>query len=100
MRLFAHLLMLLAFVPAVGAGFLAAHLGRTWDPFWRVPAWVPVAPPALVGANIFVGTLFDPTSHNLWPLELFLATALSVVLFGGLWLVRTLVEWVASRDRH
>ena len=94
------LLMLIVFIPAVLAGFLSAHLARTSDSFWRIPAWVPVVPVAVDGVLIWVGVAVDPTSHNLWPIELFLAAVLSLVLFAVFWLVRTGVEWAAARNQR
>jgi len=94
------LVMLIVFIPAVLAGFLSAYLARTSDSFWRIPAWVPVVPVAVDGALIWVGVAVDPTSHNLWPIELFLATALSLVLFAVFWLVRAGVEWAVSRNQR
>jgi hypothetical protein len=98
MRLVGLVVMVIAFVPAVLAGLLSAHLARTSDGFWRLPAWVPVIPVAVDGALIYVGTAIDPTSHNLWPIELLLASALSLVLFGVFWALRGWTEWAASRN--
>jgi hypothetical protein len=92
--------MLAAFVPALLAGLLSAYLARTSDDFWRVLAWVPVAPVAIDGLLIYVGVAFDPTSHNLWPIELFLASVCCLVLFGAFWLLRGWVEWTARRNQR
>jgi hypothetical protein len=92
--------MLVVLVPALLAGLLSAHLARTSDDFWRVPAWVPVAPVAIDGLLIYVGVAVDPTSHNLWPIELFLAGLFSLVLFGAFLLLRGWVEWTAERNQR
>lgn len=41
-----------------------------WRGKWRSWAMLPLAVLGLVLLNIFVGTMLDPTSHNLWPFEI------------------------------
>src|SRR5690606_32927140 len=43
---------------------------RAWRGGFRVGAWLALGLYALPIINIVAGTLIDPTSHNLWPLEL------------------------------
>jgi hypothetical protein len=61
---------------------------RAWQGVWR---WLAAAPLVLVGADvalILVSTAIDPTSHNLWPLELLFIAAIGLPVVGLLWLVR------------
>lgn len=51
-----------------------------WHGGWRIAAAVPAALMAFVVLRILLGTSFDPTSHNLWPFEILLSGALSVVV--------------------
>jgi hypothetical protein len=65
---------------------------RAWQGVWR---WLAAAPLLLAGADlvlILVSTAIDPTSHNLWPLELGMILALGVPVVGVLWLVRLAVK--------
>ncbi|HJR22345.1 MAG TPA: hypothetical protein VJ822_12035 [Dongiaceae bacterium] len=61
---------------------------RAWQGVWR---WLAAAPLLLAGADlvlILVSTAIDPTSHNLWPLELAMILVLGLPVVGVLWLVR------------
>jgi hypothetical protein len=65
---------------------------RAWQGVWR---WLAAAPLLLVGADlvrILVSTAIDPTSHNLWPLELLFIAALGLPVVGVLWLVRLVAK--------
>ena len=69
----AFMLGMLAF--GVG-GFIAPFWAiRRWRGLWRIAAVVPVIVLAFVVARIIVDTARDPTSHNLWPIE--------IVIWGG-----------------
>jgi hypothetical protein len=62
-------------------GFAAPACGLwRWRGGWRIAAAVPAALMAFVVLRILLGTLFDPTSHNLWPFEILQAGALSVAI--------------------
>jgi hypothetical protein len=54
--------------------------------FAQATLMVGLAVPAMVMARVIVETSQDPTSHNLWPLELIVASAvgLAVSLVGSL----------------
>jgi hypothetical protein len=59
---------------------------------WR---WLAAAPLLLAGADlvlILVGTAADPTSHNLWPLELGMILLIGLPVVGMLWLVRLVAK--------
>jgi hypothetical protein len=49
---------------------------RRWSGPWRLAAAVPAALMAFVVLRIVVGVTRDPTSHNLWPFEIVIASAL------------------------
>ena len=59
-----------------------------WRGVWRAAAAVPLAGMAFVVARIGVDTARDPTSHNLWPFEILMAGAASLVVVGALALAR------------
>lgn len=48
-------------------------------PFWRTTVIIGAAVPAAVFARVIAEGLQDPTSHNLWPLEIIIATILGFV---------------------
>ena len=77
-------------VPLALAGFVAVRLAKSSTPSWRIPVWLPVLPVFLAGANVFIGVMRDPTSHNLWPFEMIVASLFSLVLFGIFLLARRL----------
>ncbi len=49
-----------------------------WQGRWRRWTMLPAAVVGLVVLNILLGTLVDPTSHNLWPFELMMAGGFSL----------------------
>ena len=53
--------------------------------------------PSIVGVSILRDTATDPTSHNLWPLEIVFAAILggAIVLSG--WALGRTARWMASR---
>ena len=80
------------FLPVVLVAIAAIGLQvwaiKTWQGVWR---WLAAAPLLLAGADlalILVGTAIDPTSHNLWPLELAAILMNGLPVVGLLWLVR------------
>ena len=85
--------------PVALAAFVAARLARSSKPSWRKPAWIPVLPVALVGGNVFVGVVSDPTSHNLWPFEIAIAGFVTLLLFGVFALARYLFGRLAGESR-
>ena len=65
---------------------------RAWQGVWR---WLAAAPLMLVGADlvlILTSTAIDPTSHNLWPLELLFIAVIGLPVVGLLWLVRLVAK--------
>jgi hypothetical protein len=88
--------MLEVFVPVVLVAIAAIALQvwaiRAWQGVWR---WLAAAPLLLAGADlalILVSTAVDPTSHNLWPLELGTFLLIGPPVVGVLWLVRLVVK--------
>lgn len=69
-------------IPAALASRRATTLTKTSLGAWRWLVWLPVAPLAAWGPFVAFGVAQDSTSHNLWPFELALWSALSVALFG------------------
>jgi len=60
-----------------------------------------VAVPSAVMARVLFDTWQDPTSHNLWPVELIIATAVGLAAAGGgalLGSIPALISRVASRN--
>ena len=65
---------------------------RAWQGVWR---WLAAAPLLLAGADlvlILVSTAIDPTSHNLWPLELAMILLIGLPVIGVLWLIRLVAK--------
>ena len=59
-----------------------------WQGWWRVFAAIPLVLIGIDGTRIIVDTASDPTSHNLWPLELLLWTLPGLAVIALLWLLR------------
>lgn len=55
----------------VFAALVLRLYGRT--PFWKVTSIVGASVPAAVFARVIVDGVKDPSSHNLWPLEIIIA---------------------------
>jgi hypothetical protein len=73
-------------------GFAAPLWGLwRWRRHWRWIAIVPLLGMAFVVSRLFVDTVRDPTSHNLWPFEIALWGALSVGWMLVLALARRLI---------
>lgn len=56
--------------------------------FWRALAYIPAAALVIIVAIIVIGIIHDPTSHNLWPLEILMWSAGGIVFLGVLFLVK------------
>jgi len=59
-----------------------------WRRGWRIAAMIPAIVAAFVICRILVDTARDPTSHNLWPFELVISSAVSLVLIAVLKIAR------------
>ncbi len=68
---------ILFLVLAVGAIWLPVRWIRRWRGGWRIAAAVCLLPVPLSIANITLGLLADPTSHNLFPFEIAMAGAVA-----------------------
>jgi hypothetical protein len=76
--------------------FVIAALAR-WKGPWRAAAAVPALALAVVVGRIALGVRDDPTSHNLWPLELAVWTALGLAALGAIALARAIVAGARAR---
>lgn len=76
-----------AFLPGLLAIAIAAlaHSAYRTAPFRRIALYLTLSFPAAILARIAVDVSRDPTSHNLWPLELIMTTLAPIpfVLLGG-----------------
>jgi hypothetical protein len=91
-------------VPTAIAALGSTTLAKSSREEWKILAWVPVIPLAIWALFIAWGVTRDRTSHNLWPFELVIWSALSLMLFGGFLLGRRLLDrppddWRRRRDR-
>lgn len=80
----------LILVIAVVIAFLVAEvaaLGK-WNGVWKLLAMIPAAVVLFVCLRIVLDTSRDPTSHNLWPLELVIWAGIGLASLGLLALVR------------
>lgn len=85
-------MLLFFFAPFVG--FLAAEVFALvrWKGLWRLIALLPVLIVGFIAVRIVVDTQADPTSHNLWPFEVFLSSILSLAFLGVLLGIRSMIE--------
>lgn len=70
---------------------LAITFMRRWHGAWRWLASLPGVVLSIVILNILIGTLREPTSHNLWPLEIVMWSAGGLVYLGVLSLIRKII---------
>lgn len=66
------------------AGFTALNYRavRQWRNSWKLVRWVPTM--ILAFWDFYLIVLSDPTSHNLWPIELIGITALSLICLAAI----------------
>jgi hypothetical protein len=88
---FTWLAILLALMLAAGISAI-----WTWQGRWRWLALASLLPPLFVAGRIFVDVAADPTSHNLWPLEMLGALTVSLAVLGGIQLVRLTIGRVSQ----
>ena len=75
-------------------GLLAAALAWPawalwkWRDSWRLAAAIPLLMMAVVVLRILIDTARDPTSHNLWPLEILMFGTGSIAIMGVLAVIR------------
>jgi len=88
---------LLLFVAALlfgGFAFVQVRSLLRWRGGWRLAAGLPLLGVAFVVLRIVLDTRRDPTSHNLWPFEIVIATAVALAALGLLHVVER------SRQSH
>lgn len=75
---------------AIGLAGIVVPIWSSWQwrGAWRIAAAVPAAMVLVVILLIVVGTALDPTSHNLWPFEVVMFSALSLAIVGVLKVLR------------
>jgi hypothetical protein len=78
--------------------FLVAQVGSLWrwKGAWRLAGLVPLAYAVFVVTRIVVDVRRDPTSHNLWPMEVLLAAVGGLI---GLGIIASFRRWQAARRR-
>lgn len=79
------LIMLALFVAGIGVPLWSLW---KWRGGWRIAAAVPVAVMGFVVLRIIVDTAHDPTSHNLWPVEILMFGTASLACIGVLKVAR------------
>jgi hypothetical protein len=71
------------FLALVVYGLMKLRATRDWEGVWK---WLGVLPKVAIAADvafIAVGVTIDPTSHNLWPLELLMVATLAIAFLGA-----------------
>jgi hypothetical protein len=85
--LFSGFMLTILAVAVAGIGLPIWSL-RKWRNGWRIAAALPLIAVAFVVLRIIVDTARDPTSHNLWPFEIVMVSALSLVTIAVLKVLR------------
>ena len=78
----------LAFSMPILAIVLPLLAMRRWSGAWRMLAALTIIPIAFDIARIVTGLARDPTSHNLFPLEMILWSVPGLALLFLVWLIR------------
>lgn len=78
---------------------LAAAVARVYaaSGFWKSILILAGSLPAIVMARIIVEAGMDPTSHNLWPLEIVIASALGIVCASAGASTGAMLGWAIAR---
>jgi hypothetical protein len=87
-------LLLTAFVLLLGIGVTVVGVRALvrWQGGWRWAALAPLLLVLWVVLNIVLGVRADPTSHNLWPFEVFSAIVLAGAVLDLIELCRVVGE--------
>ncbi len=82
--------LILPFAVALPLAMVALPIlaARRWRGAWRYLALLSLAPLAVCVARIVVDTARDPTSHNLFPLEILMWGGSGLLFVAFLWLLR------------
>jgi hypothetical protein len=89
--LFNGFMLIILIVALAGIG-LPLRAARNWQGRWRIAAAAPTAVMGFVILRIVVDTARDPTSHNLWPFEIVMFGALSLIWIAALKAARRLLH--------
>lgn len=77
---------MVAIIAVWTAGFAALNYRavRQSRDSWELVRWVPTSILAFWDFYLILSSLSDPTSHNLWPIELVGITVLSLILLAAI----------------
>lgn len=67
-----------------GFGALNYRAVRQWRDSWGLVRWIPTFILALWDFYLILSSLSDPTSHNMWPIQLVGITVLSLVFLAAI----------------
>ena len=80
--------LIIAAVLFFGAIALNVTLIRRWRGLWRAIACLPILALMIWTGVIIISIMLDPSSHNLWPLELVLWSFAALVTLGVITIVK------------
>lgn len=83
---------LMAIPLIAGLGWLQYRAIASWQGIWRLLAAAPLAIAAADALWVIAQTSYDPTSHNLWPLEMLFVWVCGLPVVGVLWLARIAIK--------
>lgn len=90
---------LLAGMGVLVVAFLVAQMQSLWrwKGAWRIAGLLPLAYAVFVVARIVLDVRRDPSSHNLWPMEVLLAAVGGLI---GLGIIAAFRRWQAANQRR
>jgi hypothetical protein len=68
-----------------------------WSGAWRIAGLVPLAYAVFIVTRIVIDVRRDPTTHNLWPMEVLLAAVGGII---GLGIIASFRRWQAANRRR
>ena len=84
------------FLPLLALG-IGLIIYSAWQGVWR---WLALlAPLSVIGMVLFIaiGIVIKPTSHNLWPCDIIVVSAVALIYLLFVGLIRLLVTWEPRR---
>jgi hypothetical protein len=98
--IFGSLLGFVALGIIAAAFYLPFYLYRKWEGRWKFVALLPLA--FALGDLLFivVGISIDPTSHNLWPLELIMASVFGIASLGVVFVIRKITDAIGTKKEE
>jgi hypothetical protein len=72
---------------------IGAIIFSAWQGVWRVLALL--APLSVIGMVLFIaiGSVINPTSHNLWPFDIVVVSGVALIYLVLLGFIKLLVTW-------